>query len=68
MLVDAPQIAAVISMAHLMMKFPVEDENQRVIGVGVYGGTSTWLENVMCSQSGPLRPINEQKIEEEKRT
>lgn len=27
--------AVVISLAHIMMKFPVEDEKSRVVGVGV---------------------------------
>lgn len=40
--------AVVISLAHIMMKFPVEDEKSRVVGVGVMHGDQH-VENNLSS-------------------
>lgn len=61
--------AAVISTAHLMMKFPVEDEKQRVVGLyESYGDQGVarrcYVDFVRSSQS--FKRTGEQRNEEDK--
>lgn len=63
------EYGAVISTAHLMMKFPVEDEKQRVVGICESHGDQgvarrCYVASVRSSQS--LKRTGEQRSEEDK--
>lgn len=65
------EYAAIISTAHLMMRFPVEDEKQIVVGIGEsYGNQRVarrcYVASVRSSQS--LKWTGEQRNEEDKET
>lgn len=63
------EYAAIISTAHLMMKFPVEDEKQRVIGIGEsYRDQRDARRCYVASvrSSGSLKRAGEQRSEEDK--